>query len=105
MQSSEQNRNRWAVGLTIFCSALIFIGFAFYRGFLSFGEGMIAGEENKNQTANVISAEAVPSPLENSKEAFSAAFKEIGGQYQKFKDSMADVLVPFVTSINVYERE
>ena len=91
-----------ALGLAVTLSVFIFISFAFYRGFISFGNDNAI---SKNQAANVISAKSVPSPIQNSKETFTTAFDEIGKQYQKFKDSMSAVFVPFITSIEVYERK
>ena len=102
MEKPEESRNRWALGLTVVFSIFIFVSFAFYKGYLSFGGG---DTTSGSQVANVISAESAPSPLQNSKETFMAAFGEINKQYQEFKDSMSAVLVPFVTGIEVYERK
>jgi hypothetical protein len=102
MEKSEEHRNKWAFGMTIVFSALIFTSFAFYRGFISFGGGTV---KSSAQLANVVSAESVPSPIETSKNTFMAAFGEINKQYQDFKDSMASVLVPFISGIDVYERK
>ena len=101
MAQSETHRNRWALGLASTFTILIFISFAFYRGFLSFGNPNNA----KNQVASVVSAEKIPSPLQNTKQTFSSAFSEIDKQYQNFKNSLESVLVPFVTGIEVYERK
>lgn len=106
MEKDESYRNKWALGLTIVLSVLIFTGFAFYRGFFSIDFENVAAEiKPQKQTASAISAELVPSPIESSKETFRAAFGEINRQYQEFKKSILDVLVPFVTNIEVYERE
>jgi len=99
MEKPEEHRNRWALGLTIALSVLIFTSFSFYKGYLSFGGN------NKDQVASVISAKSAPSPLQNSKEAFMAAFDEINKQYREFTNSVSDVLVPFITGIDVYERK
>lgn len=102
MQQSEESRNRWAISLTVVFSVFIFIGFAFYKGFLSF-EGF--NTVSKVQTANIVAAEVVPSPVENTKKTFQAAFEEIDKKYQEFKESLSDVFVPFITGIEVYERK
>lgn len=104
MEREEPYRNRWALGLTVSLSLVIFTSFAFYKGYLSVGSPKIAGE-SKSQTANVISAEKVPSPIESSASTFKSALYEIDRQYQSFKASISDVLVPFVTGIDVYERQ
>lgn len=106
MQRDEAHRNKWALGLSISLTLVIFFSFAFYKGFLSFGnDNAIAGVKSQNQVANVVSAKSLPSPIENTKETFSAAFGEIGKQYQEFKDSISTVLVPFFTGIEVYDRK
>ena len=102
MEKSEEHRNKWALGLSVTLSVLIFISFAFYKGFISFGGGGVASESQK---ASVVSAESVPSPIETTKDTFMAAFGEIGKQYQEFKDSVSSVLVPFITGIEVYDRK
>jgi hypothetical protein len=102
MVKPEEHRNKWALGLAVVFSVLIFVSFAFYKGYLSFGN---IYQKSGNQVANVISADAAPSPIENTKQTFKAAFEEIDKQYQEFKNSMAAVFVPFITGIEVYERK
>ena len=104
MERPEEHRNKWALGLTVTLSVIIFFSFAFYRGYVSFGGGgaIIAKQKPTSQVASVISA---PSPIESSKTTFKAAFDEISKQYQDFKDSVSNVLVPFIEGIDVYERE
>jgi hypothetical protein len=106
MREPEAYRNKWAAGLTIVVSVFIFVSFAFYKGFISFGDGgAFAKKDSAAQVANVVSADKAPSPIESTGETFKAAFGEIGKQFQQFKDSMSAVLVPFVTGIDVYERK
>lgn len=106
MQREEAHRNKWALGLSVTLSVLIFFSFAFYKGYLNFGgNDAVAKQKNSNQVANVISAESMPSPIENTKGTFKAAFTEIGKQYAEFKNSVSSVLVPFFTGIEVYERK
>lgn len=98
MSKTERERSRWAFGMTVALTALIFVSFAFYRGYLSFGG-------SGTQVANVVSADLAPSPIENTKNVFGAAFGEIGQKYQEFKDSLANVFVPFITGIEVYQKK
>lgn len=106
MEQPEEHRNKWALGLAIGCSVFIFIGWGFFTGFLSFrGDSKLVGSKSGSQTAAVVSAKKVPSPVENTKNSFKSAFGEMKKQYQEFKDSMADVFVPFITGIDVYDRE
>ena len=105
MQRSESYRQKSALGLTLFCSIIIFVSFGFYKGFISFGNaGTLANEKSSNNVANVVSAKSVPSPIENSKETFKSSFGDIKKQYQSFKDSVSAVFVPFITGIEVYQR-
>ncbi|MFA6270205.1 MAG: hypothetical protein WC657_03295 [Candidatus Paceibacterota bacterium] len=101
MEKSEKHRNGWALGLSVGCSIFIFTSFAFYRGFLNFGEIYVAPPK---QVASVVSADLVPSPIQNTKKTFEAAFGEIGKKYQELTDSVATVFVPFISSIEVYQR-
>ncbi|MEK7669149.1 MAG: hypothetical protein AAB350_00960 [Patescibacteria group bacterium] len=106
MEREESYRNRWALGLSVSLTLVIFFSFAFYKGYLSFGNNnLIAGKKSTSQMANVVSAKSVPSPIQNTKEVFGAAFAEIGKQYQEFIDSVSSVFVPFISSIEVYERK
>jgi len=106
MEKSEEHRNKWALGLSVTLSVLIFTSFAFYKGFLSFGSNnIIVQQKSATQVANVVSANSVPSPLENASKTFEAAFGEIGKQYQDFSDSISAVFVPFITGIEVYQRK
>jgi len=100
MEKPEENRNRWAFGLATTLSIVIFASFAFYKGYFDFGESKIVAQKENVQVAAV----AVSSPLQNTKNTFEAAFDEIGKQYNEFKESVSNVLVPFITGIEVYER-
>src|SRR3989344_6611278 len=106
MEKSEEYRNRWALGLAVVCSVFIFTGWGFFTGFLSFGNNnQVVGQKSGSQTAAVVSVKLVPTPIENTKETFKSAFSGIKEKYQEFKDSMADVFVPFITGIEVYENK
>jgi hypothetical protein len=104
MEKSEEHRNKWALSLSITLSVLIFVSFAFYKGYISFGNySAFAKKQPAREVAAV--AEAMPSPIENTKETFKAAFGEIKKQYQEFTNSVSAVLVPFITGIDVYQRK
>jgi hypothetical protein len=102
MAKPEEHRNKWALGLSVSLTVFIFVSFAFYKGYLSFGNANVAP---KSQTASAVSAKSVPSPIQSTKETFGAAFGEISKQYKEFTDSVSAVLVPFVTGIEVYQRK
>lgn len=106
MERDESYRGKWAFGLATTLSILILFSFVFYKGYLSFGgEANLASQKSSSQMANVVSADVVPSPIQNTKQVFGAAFGEIGKKYKEFTDSVSSVFVPFVSSIEVYERE
>jgi hypothetical protein len=102
MEKPEEHRNKWALGLSVTFTVLIFISFAFYKGYLTFGNGYTAPQ---TQTANVVSAKSVPTPIESTGETFKTAFDEIKKQYNSFTDSLSAVFVPFITGIEVYQRK
>ena len=102
MEQPEEHRNKWALGLAVSLTVLVFISFGIYRGFISFGgTGTVAQESEKQIAATVVAS----SPFENSKGVFEGTWAEIEKQYRAFTDSMADVLVPFIEGIEIYERE
>ena len=106
MEREEAHRSKWALGLATTLSVFILVGFGFYKGFLTVGNsGVIAQNEQSKEVATVIVAEKAPSPLSNSKQTFSNILDQITDQYSQFKDSINSVLVPFVTGIEVYERD
>lgn len=103
MKEPEEVRNKWALGLTIFLSLFIFVSFGFYRGFFALpGGNQTSVVRVDNRANNVANAQ---SPLENSKKMFEATFGEISKQYSSMKANVLDVLVPFFTGIDVYERK
>jgi hypothetical protein len=106
MAKSEEHRDRWALGLSVTLTIFIFVSFAFYKGYLSFGDkNIVVQQKYQNQMTNVLSAKLAPSPIQNTKETLKSTFDEIGKQYQEFKDSISSVLVPFVTSIEFYGKK
>lgn len=106
MQREEGHRNKWALSLSVFFTLIIFFSFAFYRGYLSFSnKNIVSNPPAGGQVANVVSADLVPSPIQNTKETFKSAFGEIGKKYKEFENSISNVLVPFFTGIEVYERK
>lgn len=106
MEREEEHRNRWAIGLSVTLSIFILLSFAFYKGYLSLGASSTVAEKRySEQLANVVSAEAAPSPIESSKETFISILGDMNQKYREFKETISAVLVPFVTGIEVYERK
>jgi hypothetical protein len=102
MEKPEEYRNRWALGMATTFSVFILVGFAFYKDYIHLD--LSGGQVVKNQVVNVIVADDAPSPMENTKEAFASVFKEVSVQFGKMKESLASVLVPFWSNIEVYEK-
>lgn len=102
MQKPEEHRSKWALGLSVALTLVIFISFAFYKGFLTFGSSYMPPA---SQTANVVSVNKVPSPIESTKENLQSGIDEIKQQYRQFTDSVSAVLVPFFTGIDIYQRK
>lgn len=107
MQKTDRERQKWALGLSVTLSVFIFFGWAFVNGYLNFSNqnAVMAESGLRKDMASVVSADEAPTPLESSKETFGAAFAEIGKTYNEFMESMSAVLVPFVSGIEVYERQ
>lgn len=107
VQKSDKEKNVWALGLSVTLTLFIFFGWVFYNGYIDLGKNstVVVGSDLTEDMASVLPANDAPSPLQSSKETFGAAFSEIGKKYNEFKDSMSAVLVPFVTGIEIYERQ
>ena len=103
LEKPDHHRENWALVMATFFSVFIFVSFAFYRGFLSFGGDYQIAEQKP--TVELASVASVPTPIQSTKDTFTNAFKEIDNQYQQFKDSLSAVFVPFITGIEVYERK
>lgn len=101
MQKPENDRAKWAIGLSLVVYLFIFTGFAFNKGYISID---IKSESKSSEVAAVVvSAEKAPSPLESSKGIFGEVINEAKAQYGVVKDSLESVFVPFFTSIEIYE--
>lgn len=104
-QKPEHYRHKVALSGALVVTLMIFSGWAFSKGFFGFGEETILTKsEVGKEEVQTSSLSSSNSPVGNTKNAFSAAFEEIGRQYQAIKESMASVLVPFVTGIEVYDK-
>ena len=103
MQEPEEHRRRWALGLSIALSAIIFLGWVVQKDMIVFGGGGKVAETGESSQLAAVSS--IPSPIENSKQTFGAAFKEISKQFDAFKASVSAVFVPFITGIEVYDRK
>jgi hypothetical protein len=101
MQKPENERAKWAVGLSLVVYLFIFTGFAFNKGYVSVATK--SDPKNSDVAAVVVSAEKAPSPLQNSKGIFSEVTGEVKAQYEVLKESLESVFVPFFTSIEIYD--
>ncbi len=101
MQKPENERAKWAIGLSLIVYLFIFTGFAFNKGYISV---TTKSDPKVSQVAAVVvSAEKAPSPLQNSKGIFGEVVGEAKAQYGVLKESLESVFVPFFTSIEIYD--
>ncbi|HEY4515717.1 MAG TPA: hypothetical protein VJH67_00840 [Candidatus Paceibacterota bacterium] len=97
-QKSESYRHKVAFFTASALTLAVLVGWAGYRGFINMPSGTVAYEET-------LEIEVVPSPIQNSRNAFGAAFEKFIEQFDSFKESIANVLVPFMSGIEVYESK
>lgn len=98
MKMPRKRRERWALYLASISFIVIFLAFVFHKGYFD-----LNSSKSSNQMAGVAVNE-IPSPIKNAKEIFIPTLGEITAKYRDLKDSLSDVFVPFITSIEVYER-
>lgn len=102
-QKPEHHKRAISFGLSLVITLVIALGWAGQRGILG-GEGEGMAEAPKivptKQTASVALA-----PVESSKRSLTSGLESAKQAYLNFKESLANVLVPFVTGIEVYERK
>ncbi len=102
-QKPESHKQGVALSLSLVITFLVALGWAGQRGMIGGGDLAEAPKvENQNQTALSVNA---LSPIESSKQSLSSGLSQIKEVYDSFKDSLASVLVPFITGIEVYERK
>ena len=124
LQKPESYRHKVAAGSAFGITLVIAAVWAFTNGFFGFGttttvtrtesgsQQLIASAVASNSSVTASASKTTPrksdntanSPLDNTKNAFGAAFGEIGKQFEGLKESLASVLVPFITGIDVYEK-
>ncbi len=64
--------------------------------------GDVAEVKTVTQTASAL--RPLP-PIENSKRSLVSGMEEIKKSYQSFKESIYNVLVPFIANIEVYDKK
>lgn len=102
MEKGEDHRAKWAFGISLALSLFILVGFGFYKGYLNinFGSGQMASAVS----ASTDSVKTL-SPIDNSKKIIKSALRDVKKQYDALKDSVASVLVPFMSGVEVYQKE
>lgn len=100
----EEYRRKFALYASLFVFVAVFGVWSLQRGILDLNSGRpdISKKENSGQLASV---EAAPSPLDSSKEVAGSVWSELNKSYNELKESLSNVFVPFVTGIEVYERK
>ncbi len=97
-QKPESFRQKVALSGAALISLLIFSGWFYSKGY--FGYSTTTATQNEVTEA----PSTAKSPLENTKVTFNSVFDQISREYQALKDSIASVLVPFITGIDVYNK-
>ena len=106
MSRERDHRNKWANTLTAITFCIVLLSFSFHKGFINFSSPVVQNSPSASlETANVVDASKVPSPIENSKQTINAAFDEIKNQYSNILENLSSVLVPFISNIDVYEQK
>ncbi len=103
MEKGEEHRARWAFGLATVLSLFILVGFGFYKGYL--GINITGGKQVASAVSASTDSVKALSPVQNSKKIIKTSLKEINKQYQALKEAVASVIVPFITGIEVYNKE
>ena len=93
-KKSESTRRKIAFGTSLAISLLIFASWFYHKGYLDYGTPIIAQKSEET---------SVP-VVKNTISSFDSVFTQIGKQYDAFKESVASVLVPFITGIDVYNK-
>ena len=107
----EEYRRKFALGVSSGIFLAMFFSWSYFNGFFGFSDRVVAvntktpaqivAVSDKNNT-NIDTKSY--SPFQSASNTFSGVFGEITKQYEAVRDSMASVLVPFVTNIDVYEK-
>lgn len=102
----ESYRHKVAFFAATVLSFLIFVGWAGFKGYIALPNGTVAYEPQAQNIAAVAGAKTeAPSPFDNSVSALKAAWSQFGDEYASLKESLSNVLVPFISGIEVYESK
>ena len=97
----EATRRKVAFSVSLFVTLVIFSGWVYNKGYLDYDAPIIAQNSQETSEKQEVSA---PSPIENTTSSFDSIFAGIRIQYDALKESVAAVLVPFITGIDVYNK-
>lgn len=106
----ESYRHKIALFTSTTFSLIVFVAWASFNGFIGMPKSSVAEENPSQNTATVSEAslnlsEEALSPLGNSKSALKAALDQFSAQFGVLKESLSNVLVPFMSGIEVYESK
>ena len=100
-QKPEHVRHKIALGGAFLITLIIFVGWAFSKGFFGYSNTTVV-TETKIVEKTISQAK---SPIGNTKSTFSSVFSGVSAQYDALKESVASVIVPFITGIDVYNKQ
>lgn len=115
-QKPEQTRRKIALSTSLLTTLIIFGIWAFSRGYLGYsnttvvqnidstGESQVATPIAQNVSTSTSSVADTNTPLKNTSSAINAIAGELGAQLGQLRDTIASVIVPFFTNIEVYNK-
>ena len=118
-QKPEPVRRRIALSTSVLAILLIFSVWAYGRGYFGYSNPIVVQntEDNNNSlnsgeslSPSTASNSETPAglksntPITNTKSAANTIFGVINEQFGQLRDSIAAVIVPFFTGINVYDK-
>ena len=102
-QKPEEYRKKLALGLSSGFLFTMLSVWVYSNGFLGFSEPLIV-KNVEDPKVLIDKKDGATSPIANTANTFGSLWGEIGDQYNSFKESLSNVLVPFITGIEVYHK-
>ena len=101
----ESYRHKLAFFTATTISLIIFVGWAGSKSYIGLPNREVAYKPEQNVAAAASAKIETLSPFDNSINALKAAFSQFGDQYASLRESLSNVLVPFISGIEVYESK
>lgn len=102
-KKEERHRRRIALFSSLFVFVLVFSIWSVNRGIIKIFPDNDTKISNTG-SINLASVSAL-SPIESSQKTLSHFLRRLNNSYLEIKESLSNVFVPFITSIEVYQRK